>query len=174
MSISGKMGPNSELPDSWYKLSLGCNISQFLLIFFGKLILNSYNANKNLEKLYLWTKFSNFQMTFVSFKKLLRFIQNKWGKHFMIGKRGLSRIEELMLHNGNYVSISREIWLTNSLVLCSGTRRRGASCVVRGGDEFLDLMSTGLSRIKSVLRVPEDRCRNMVEDSFCWDFRQQF
>ena len=61
-----------------------------------------------------------------------------------------------------------------SAVLCSGKRRRGASCVVRGGDEFLDLMSTGLSRIKSVLRVPEDRCRNMVEDSFCWDFRQQF
>ena len=39
--------------------------------------------------------------------------------------------------------------------------------MVRAGDEFLDLMGTGLSRIKSVRRVPEDRCRNMVEDSFC-------
>ena len=54
------------------------------------------------------------------------------------------------------------------VVLCSGKRPyRGASCVVRAGDEFLDLMSTGLSRIKSVRRVPEDRCRNMGEDSFC-------
>ena len=53
------------LKDSCYKLSIGCNFSHFLIIFFWKLIKNSYNANKNLKKLHLEAKFSNFRMALV-------------------------------------------------------------------------------------------------------------
>ena len=51
-------------------LSLGYNASHFLIIFFGKLIKNSYNANKNLKKLQVEAKLSNLRMALVSFKNM--------------------------------------------------------------------------------------------------------
>ena len=50
------------LKDLFYKLSLGCNTSHYLVIFLWKLIKNSYSAIKNLKKLWLQAKFSNFWM----------------------------------------------------------------------------------------------------------------
>ena len=38
------------LHNSCYKLSLGCNASHFLMIYFWRLIKNSYSTNKNLKK----------------------------------------------------------------------------------------------------------------------------
>ena len=90
----------SFLTDTWYKLSLGCNTSDFLIIFFKKLIKNSCNANKNLKKLHLEAKFSNFRMALVPFKNLQRFLQKKCGKHLKIGKKDLSRVAKFVSHNG--------------------------------------------------------------------------
>ena len=41
------------LKDLFYKLSLGCNTSHYLMIFLWKVIKNSYSAIKNLKKLWL-------------------------------------------------------------------------------------------------------------------------
>ena len=90
----------SFLTDTWYKLSLGCNTSDFLIIFFKKLIKNSCNANKNLKKLHLEAKFSNLRMALVPFKNLLRLLQKKCGKHLKIDKKDLSRVAKFVSHDG--------------------------------------------------------------------------
>ena len=58
------------------KLSLGCNASHFLIIFSKKLIKNTYNANKNLKKLHLEAKISNFRMALVRGRFLYRIVLN--------------------------------------------------------------------------------------------------
>ena len=71
------------LKDLFYKLSLGCNTSHYLMIFLWKLIKNSYNAIKNLTKLWLQAKFSNFWLPLVPIENVLLFGHNKWDKHFI-------------------------------------------------------------------------------------------
>ena len=56
--------------DLFYKLCLGCNTSHYLVIFLCKLIKNSYSAIKNLTKIWLQAKFSNFWMPLVPIKKI--------------------------------------------------------------------------------------------------------
>ena len=56
---------------------------------------------KNLKKLHLEAKFSNFRMALVPFKNLLRFLQKKCDKHLKIDKKDLSRVAKFVSHNGN-------------------------------------------------------------------------
>ena len=68
------------LHNSCYKLSLGCNASHFLMIYFWRLIKNRYSTNKNLKKnlkLILSSstidkKLENFEFIF-EFKKAINF-----------------------------------------------------------------------------------------------------
>ena len=64
------------------------------------LIKNSCNANKNLKKLHLEAKFSNFRMALVPFKNLLRFLQKKCGKYLKIDQKDLSRVAKFVSHDG--------------------------------------------------------------------------
>ena len=88
------------LKDLFYKLCLGCNIGQFLMIFLWKLIKNSYSAIKNLKKLWLQAKFSNFWMPLVPIKNILPFSHNKWDKHLISSKKYLSRVPMFVSQNG--------------------------------------------------------------------------
>ena len=88
------------LKDLFYKLSLGCNTSHYLVIFLWKLIKNSYSAIKNLKKLWLQAKFSNFWMPLVPIKNILPFSHNKWDKHLISSKKDLSRVPMFVSHNG--------------------------------------------------------------------------
>ena len=88
------------LKDLFYKLSLGCNTSHNLMIFLWKLIKNSYSAIKNLKKLWLQAKFSNFWMPLVPIKNILPFSHNKWDKHLISSKKDLSRAPMFVSHNG--------------------------------------------------------------------------
>ena len=58
------------LKDLFYKISLGYNNSHNLMLFLWKLIKNSYSAIKNLKKLWLQAKFSNFWMPLVPIKNI--------------------------------------------------------------------------------------------------------
>ena len=88
------------LKDLFYKLSLGCNTSHYLVIFLWKLIKNSYSAIKNLKKLWLQAKFSNFWMPLVPIKNILPFSHNKWDKHLISSKKDLSQVPMFVSHNG--------------------------------------------------------------------------
>ena len=92
------------LKDLFYKLSLGCNTSHYLVIFLWKLIKNSYSAIKNLKKLWLQAKFSNFWMPLVPIKNILPFSHNKWDKHLFSSKKDLSRVPMFVSHKGTYPS----------------------------------------------------------------------
>ena len=41
---------------------------------------------------------------------------------------------------------------------------KGASCIVRAGDKFADLMSTGMTRVASAHIVPPKNCETMYDD----------
>ena len=88
------------LKDLFYKLSLGCNTSHYLMIFLWKLIKNSYSAIKNLKKLWLQAKFSNFWMQLVLIKNILWFSHNKLDKHLISSKKDLSRVPMFVSRNG--------------------------------------------------------------------------
>ena len=87
------------LKDLFYKLSLGCNTSHNLMIFLWKLIKNSYSAIKNLKKLWLQAKFSNFCLPLVPIKNILWFSHNKWEKHLISSKKDLSLVPMFATHN---------------------------------------------------------------------------
>ena len=88
------------LNNTRYKLSLGCNASDFLMKYFQKLIKNSCNANKNLKKLHLEAKLSNLRMALVPFKNLLQFLQKKCSKHLKIDQKDMSRVAKFVSHDG--------------------------------------------------------------------------
>ena len=88
------------LKDLFYKISLGYNNSHNLMLFLWKLIKNSYSAIKNLKKLWLQAKFSNFWMPLVPIKNILPFSHNKWDKHLISSKKDLSRVPMFVSHNG--------------------------------------------------------------------------
>ena len=90
------------LKDLFYKLSLGCNTSHYLVIFLWKLTKNSYSAIKNLKKLWLQGKFSNVWMPLVPIKNILLFSHNKWDKHLFSSKKDLSRVPMFVSHNGSW------------------------------------------------------------------------
>ena len=68
-------------------------------------IKNSCNANKNLKKLHLEAKLSNFKMALVPFKNLLRFLQKKCSKHLKIDQKDLSQVAKFVSHDGSYSAI---------------------------------------------------------------------
>ena len=88
------------LKDLFYKLGLGCNASHNLMIFLWKLIKNSYSAIKNLKKMWLQAKFSNFWMQLVPIKNIWWFSHNKWDKHLISSKKDLSQVPMFVSHNG--------------------------------------------------------------------------
>ena len=111
MGVNGAKNENSDvhwfaniffifLKNLFYKLSLGCNTSHYLMIFLWKLIKNSYSAIKNLKKLWLQAKFSNFWMPLVPIKNILPYSHNKWDKHFISSKKDLSQVPMFVSHNG--------------------------------------------------------------------------
>ena len=100
------------LKDLFYKLSLGCNTSHYLMIFLWKVIKNSYSAIKNLKKLWLQAKFSNFWMQLVLIKNILWFSHNKLDKHLISSKKDLSRVPMFVSHNGS--SESAIWWLLDA------------------------------------------------------------
>ena len=91
MGVNGAKNKNSDvhwfaniffifLKNLFYKLSLGCNTSHYLMICLWKLInKNSYIVIKNLKKLWLQVKakLSNFWMQFVITKNILPHSHNK-------------------------------------------------------------------------------------------------
>ena len=89
------------LKDLFYKLGLGCNASHNLMIFLWKLIKNSYSAIKNLKKMWLQAKFSNFWMQLVPIKNIWWFSHNKWDKHLISSKKDLSQVPMFVSHNGS-------------------------------------------------------------------------
>ena len=119
------------LKDLFYKLSLGCNTSHYLVIFLWKLIKNSYSAIKNLKKLWLQAKFSNFWMQLVPIKNIWWFSHNKWDKHLISSKKDLSQVPMFVSHNGIHFnrrlfvnSFGRTIWFSRWFPL--GTLERTA------------------------------------------------
>ena len=55
---------------------------------------------KIFKKLHLEAKFSNFRLALVPFKNLIRFFQEKCGKHLKISKKGPSWVAKFVSHNG--------------------------------------------------------------------------
>ena len=111
MGVNGAKNKNSDvqwfsyiffifLKDLFYKLSLGWNTSHNLMIFLWKIIKNTYSAIKNLKKLWLQAKFSNFWMQLVLIKNILWFSHNKLDKHLISSKKDPSRVPMFVSHNG--------------------------------------------------------------------------
>ena len=124
------------LKDLFYKLSLGCNTSHFLMIFLWKVIKNSYYAIKNLKKLWLQAKFSNFWMQLVLIKNILWFSHNKLDKHLISSKKDPSRVPMFVSHNGtrsgrNRFTINFQyIWMTSKSIKAlskNSTKHLGSS-----------------------------------------------
>ena len=97
-----------------YKLCLGWNISLYLMIFLWKLIKNSYSAIKNLKKLWLQTKFSNFWMQLVLIKNILWFSHNKLDKHLISSKKDPSWVPMFVSHNGTHKIKIKIDWTKSS------------------------------------------------------------
>ena len=81
------------------------------MIFLWKLIKNSYNAIKNLKKLWLQAKYSNFWMPLVPIKNILPYSHNKWDKHLISSKKYLSRVPMFVSHNGSNVNTAECIYI---------------------------------------------------------------
>ena len=82
------------------------------MIFLWKIIKNTYSAIKNLKKLWLQAKFSNFWMQLVLIKNILWFSHNKLDKHLISSKKDPSRVPMFVSHNGT---------------LCNNTTNNGVS-----------------------------------------------